>query len=52
MVLSRAADGGWLIEGGLSAAGSFVDWLGRITGRPPEALAELAGRGVRPVPGA
>ena len=34
MVLSRAADGGWLVEGGLSAAGSFLDWLGRLTGHP------------------
>jgi len=46
MVLSRAADAGWLVEGGLSAAGSFVDWLGRITGHPPGALAELAGEGL------
>ena len=45
MVLSRAADDGWLVEGGLSAAGSFLDWLGRITGRPPGALAELAAEG-------
>ncbi len=42
MVLSRAAGGGWLVEGGLSAAGSFLEWLGRITGHPPAELAELA----------
>lgn len=44
LVVSRAADGGWLIEGGLSAAGSFLAWLGRLTGRPPEELAALARR--------
>ncbi len=43
MVLSRgagsgwlgggSAGGGWLLEGGLSAAGSFLAWLGRLTGR-------------------
>jgi xylulokinase len=42
MVLSRAAGGGWLAEGGLSSAGSFVEWLGRLTGHPPAELAELA----------
>ena len=29
-VVTRAADGGWLLEGGLSAAGSFLAWLGRL----------------------
>ena len=28
-VVTRAADGGWLLEGGLSAAGSFLAWLAR-----------------------
>jgi xylulokinase len=42
MVLSRAARTGWLIEGGLSAAGSFLEWLGRMTGHTPSALAALA----------
>ena len=50
MVLSRAATGGWLVEGGLSAAGSFLDWLGRLTGHPPADLAELAA-GARRGPG-
>jgi xylulokinase len=56
IVLSRAADGGWLLEGGLSAAGSFLGWLGRITGHQPASLAALASqsppgaRGVIAVP--
>jgi xylulokinase len=36
--VSRGAAGGWLLEGGLSAAGSLVDWLSRLTGLGPEAL--------------
>jgi xylulokinase len=44
MVLSRAAGGGWLVEGGLSSAGSFVEWLGRLTGHRPTELSELARR--------
>jgi xylulokinase len=46
MVLSRASGDGWLLEGGLSAAGSFLAWLGRLTGRDPVTdrdVAELAG---------
>jgi xylulokinase len=42
VVVSRAARGGWLLEGGLSAAGSLLAWLGGITGRPPPELAALA----------
>jgi xylulokinase len=42
IVLSEAADGGWILEGGLSGAGSFVVWLGRLTGHTPEELAALA----------
>jgi xylulokinase len=42
LVLSRSADDGWLIEGGLSSAGSLVAWLGHLTGHRPETLAELA----------
>ena len=55
-VVTRAADGGWLLEGGLSAAGSFLAWLGRLLGRTPDELARLAGesppgaRGVVAVP--
>ena len=42
LVVSRGAVAGWLLEGGLSAAGSFVAWLGRLTGRTADELAELA----------
>ncbi len=42
VVLSRAADGRWLAEGGLSAAGSWLAWLADLCGRTPEALAALA----------
>jgi len=42
LVVSRAARGGWLLEGGLSAAGSLLAWLGGLTGRPPSELAALA----------
>ena len=56
VVVSRAAGRGWLLEGGLSAAGSLLAWLGAMTGRPPAELAELAlqsppgGRGVVATP--
>lgn len=30
--VTRGALGGWVLEGGLSAAGSLLDWLGRLTG--------------------
>ena len=55
-VVTRAADGGWLLEGGLSAAGSFLAWLGRLLDRTPDELATLAAtsppgaRGVVAVP--
>ena len=55
-VVTRAADGGWLLEGGLSAAGSFLAWLGRLLGRSTEDLGRLAAesapgaRGVVAVP--
>ena len=51
-----AADGGWMLEGGLSAAGSFLAWLGRVCGRDSDDLARLAAdsppgaRGVVAVP--
>ena len=44
LVASRSATGGWLLEGGLSAAGSLLGWIGRITGQPPATLIEWAGR--------
>jgi len=30
VIVTRGALGGWLLEGGLSAAGSLVDWLARL----------------------
>ncbi|MDE3085678.1 MAG: hypothetical protein KGJ77_02835 [Acidobacteriota bacterium] len=42
VAVTRAADGGWLLEGGLSAAGSLLAWMGSLTGEPLEALLEKA----------
>lgn len=36
--VSSGALGGFLVEAGLSASGSALDWLERLTGRPPEVL--------------
>ena len=55
-VVTRGADGGWLLEGGLSAAGSFLAWLGRLLDKTPDQLARMAAesppgaRGVMAVP--
>ncbi len=55
-VVTRGADGGWLLEGGLSAAGSFLAWLGRLLDKTPDQLARMAAesppgaRGVVAVP--
>ena len=55
-VVTRSADGAWLLEGGLSAAGSFLAWLGRLVDRPVDQLAAGAAespagaRGVIAVP--
>ena len=55
-VVSRGAIAGWVLEGGLSAAGSFLAWLGRLLGRGSDELADLAAgsppgaRGVVAVP--
>jgi xylulokinase len=35
---SRGLLGGFLVEAGLSASGAALDWLERLTGRPPEVL--------------
>ncbi|HXQ76249.1 MAG TPA: FGGY family carbohydrate kinase [Acidimicrobiales bacterium] len=32
LVVTGGASGGWLLEGGLSAAGSFLTWLSTLTG--------------------
>ena len=48
-VVTRGASEGWLLEGGLSAAGSFLAWLGRLLDRPVD---ELATRAAKSPPGA
>jgi sugar (pentulose or hexulose) kinase len=48
-VVTRGASDGWLLEGGLSAAGSFLAWLGRLLDRPVD---ELAMRAAHSPPGA
>ena len=48
-VVTRGATGGWLLEGGLSAAGSFLAWLGRLVDRPVD---ELAAQAAKSPPGA
>jgi xylulokinase len=48
-VVTRAATGDWLLEGGLSAAGSFLAWLSRLLDRSVD---ELAARAVESPPGA
>jgi xylulokinase len=42
LIATRAASGGWLLEGGLSAAGSLLRWLSTLTGRDPSALMTAA----------
>jgi xylulokinase len=42
MIVTRGALGGWLLEGGLSAAGSLLDWLGRLAGLDAGSLMERA----------
>ena len=49
IVLSRSTEGGWLLEGGLSAAGSLLSWIGSLTGNHPD---ELALRAAQSPPGA
>ncbi|HVB91580.1 MAG TPA: FGGY family carbohydrate kinase [Acidimicrobiales bacterium] len=48
-VVTRGAESGWLLEGGLSAAGSFLAWLGRLLDRP---VHELAAGAANSPPGA
>jgi xylulokinase len=38
LTVSRAAGDGWLLEGGLSAAGSLLGWLAGLTGLDPGTL--------------
>ena len=42
LIVTRAATGGWLLEGGLSAAGSLLAWLSTLTGRDADALTTAA----------
>lgn len=42
MIVTRGALGGWLLEGGLSAAGSLVDWLARLAGLDTDSLMDRA----------
>jgi xylulokinase len=42
LVVTRGALGGWLIEGGLAAAGSLLAWLGELSGVDVDALAARA----------
>jgi xylulokinase len=44
LVATAGALGGWLLEGGLSAAGSLLTWLGQITGRGVDTLMAEAAR--------
>ena len=41
--LTRAAGAGWLLEGGLAAAGSLLDWLAGVTGVAVDDLVARAG---------
>jgi xylulokinase len=42
LMVTRGALGGWLLEGGLSAAGSLLAWVGGLTGASVEELARQA----------
>lgn len=42
LLLTRGALGGWLLEGGLAAAGSLLAWVSGLTGVGVEALASAA----------
>jgi xylulokinase len=42
LTVTRGALGGWLLEGGLSAAGSLLAWVGGLTGASAEDLARQA----------
>jgi xylulokinase len=44
LVVTAGASGGWLLEGGLSAAGSLLSWLSALTGTDVDDLWAAAGR--------
>ena len=43
LLVTRAAGTGWLLEGGLAAAGSLLDWLAALTGATVDDLVARAG---------
>ena len=43
LLVTRAAGNGWLLEGGLAAAGSLLDWLAGVTGVAVDDLVARAG---------
>ncbi len=47
LAVTRGALGGWLVEAGLAAAGSLLEWLGVLGAPGPQRLSALA-RGVEP----
>jgi xylulokinase len=49
LILTRAAYGQWLLEGGLSAAGSLLEWMAELVGLE---VAELVDRADHSPPGA
>ena len=49
LAATRGARGGWLLEGGLAAAGSLLAWLGALTAMPVD---ELSRRALNSPPGA
>lgn len=42
LILTRSATKGWLLEGGLSAAGSLLDWIGNVARTDVASLVNLA----------
>jgi xylulokinase len=42
LTVTRGALGAWVLEGGLSAAGSLLAWVGNLTGIPVDELARQA----------
>jgi xylulokinase len=44
VIVTMGALGGWLVEGGLSAAGSVVEWLGRLTSLDTSVLMDRAAK--------
>jgi len=49
LIVTQAPGGTWLLEGGLSAAGSLIEWIGSLVGLE---VAKLVGRAEHRPPGA